>query len=59
MGMAKPMPSEYSSFMLLIPTTSPSRFTRGPPELPALMAASVCGDVGLGGWVEKKIGWRW
>lgn len=41
MGMAKPIPSEYSSFIELMPTTSPSRFTSGPPEFPALMAASV------------------
>ena len=27
---------------VLIPTTSPATFTSGPPELPKLMAASVC-----------------
>lgn len=39
MGMAKEMPAV--TFMLLIPIASPSRFTRGPPELPNVMAASV------------------
>ena len=30
------------TFMVLIPITSPSRLTSGPPELPELIAASVC-----------------
>lgn len=37
----------------------PSRFTRGPPELPALMAASVCDNVGVCvgacGWMGGKM----
>ena len=49
MGMAKPMPSmdapepvlpEYLA--VVMPTTSPRILNRGPPELPGLMAASVC-----------------
>lgn len=42
MGMAKDTPSATTAFMEDMPTTSPSRFTRGPPELPLLVAASVC-----------------
>ena len=41
MGMAKETPSATTAFMEDMPTTSPSRFTRGPPELPLLVAASV------------------
>ena len=51
-GIAKPTPMlppwseatcEPSEAMAeLTPTTSPWRFTNGPPELPGLMAASVC-----------------
>lgn len=33
-GTAKPNPSAATNFMTLTPTTSPSRFTRGPPEFP-------------------------
>ena len=42
-GMAKPMPSTVSPPILLelMPMTLPLRSTRGPPELPGLMAASV------------------
>ena len=42
MGMAKETPSAVSAFMEEMPTTSPARFTRGPPELPEFIAASVC-----------------
>jgi hypothetical protein len=44
-GTAKPTPSlapERLKIETLIPITRPSRSTRGPPELPGLMAASVC-----------------
>lgn len=41
MGMAKPMPSASVLVAVLIPITSPAALTSGPPELPALMAASV------------------
>lgn len=33
-GIAKLTPSAAKAFMVLIPITSPSRFTSGPPELP-------------------------
>ena len=44
-GMAKPMPTEPpegEKIAVLMPTTSPSRLKAGPPELPRLMAASIC-----------------
>ena len=43
--MVKPMPSLPPLLLwiaVLMPITSPSRFTSGPPLLPGLMAASVC-----------------
>jgi hypothetical protein len=43
-GMAKPRPIEPplgEKIELLTPITSPAAFTRGPPEFPGLMAASV------------------
>ncbi|MNC68309.1 hypothetical protein D3C75_1188880 [compost metagenome] len=42
-GMAKPSPStpDSASFMLLMPTTLPSRLTNAPPLFPWLIAASV------------------
>ena len=43
-GMAKPTPSLPPLLLwmaVLMPTTSPSRFTSGPPLLPGLIAASV------------------
>ena len=43
-GIEKPMPSlppEALAMAVLRPTTSPRRFTSGPPLLPGLMAASV------------------
>ena len=43
-GIEKPMPSlppEELAMAVLRPTTSPRRFTSGPPLLPGLMAASV------------------
>lgn len=40
-GIAKPRLSPSAEVAELIPMTSPAAFTRGPPELPALMAASV------------------
>jgi len=44
MGIAKPSPTdppEGEAIQVLIPTTSPLIFTRAPPELPWLIAASV------------------
>src|SRR5215213_9012055 len=50
-GMAKPMPmlpdwlfelDPVLAIEELMPTTAPLRSTRGPPELPGLIAASVC-----------------
>ncbi len=40
-GMAKPMPWPLATMAVLIPTTSPLRFTSGPPLFPGLMDASV------------------
>ncbi len=43
-GMENPMPMlppERLKMAVLTPTTSPCRFTRGPPLLPGLMEASV------------------
>ncbi|MPN12349.1 hypothetical protein SDC9_159665 [bioreactor metagenome] len=42
-GMEKPIPSTPATeiLALLIPTTTPSAFTKAPPELPGLIAASV------------------
>src|SRR5579862_2071334 len=46
-GMAKPMfwagalPVDDAATAVLIPTTWPAESTRGPPEFPELMAASV------------------
>ena len=36
------VPVSYLTFMLLMPMASPSRLMRGPPELPKVIAASVC-----------------
>ena len=36
------VPVSYLTFMLLMPMASPSRLIRGPPELPKVIAASVC-----------------
>jgi hypothetical protein len=41
MGMAKPMPWPAATIAVLMPMTCPLRLTRGPPELPGLMEASV------------------
>src|SRR5512146_84116 len=44
MGIANPIPTEppvLEKMLLLTPTTSPTAFTSGPPELPGLMEASV------------------
>ena len=44
LGMAKPIPifpPPGARIAVLIPTSSPRRLTRGPPELPGLMEASV------------------
>ena len=41
MAIANPMFCAWSSPAVLMPTTWPCMFTRGPPELPWLMAASV------------------
>ena len=40
-GIAKPMPWPVATMAVLIPITSPRRFTSGPPELPGLIDASV------------------
>ena len=41
---------------LLIPTTSPDMLTSGPPELPGLMAASVCRKSSKGPWpIERPL----
>ena len=43
-GMLKPTPSlppPLEAIELLMPMTSPFKFTSGPPELPGLIAASV------------------
>src|SRR5260370_484562 len=41
---------------LLMPTTSPDMFTSGPPELPGLMAASVCRKSSYGPWpIERPL----
>ena len=40
-GMANPIPCPAATIAVLIPMTSPFRFTSGPPELPGLMEASV------------------
>ncbi len=44
LGTAKPTPAEVpvrEAIAVLTPTSSPRRFTSGPPELPGLIAASV------------------
>ena len=44
-GTAKPMPIEPpvgEMMAVFTPMTSPSMLNSGPPELPRLMAASVC-----------------
>ena len=43
-GIAKPIPSTWSAaiFIELIPTKLPLTSTNAPPELPGLIAASVC-----------------
>ena len=41
-GIAKPMPSASARTAAVMATTSPNSFTSGPPELPGLMAQSVC-----------------
>mmetsp|Transcript_11334 Transcript_11334/g.36152 ORF Transcript_11334/g.36152 Transcript_11334/m.36152 type:complete len:284 (+) Transcript_11334:582-1433(+) len=42
MGIAKPMPAALARIAVLMPTTSPNSLSSGPPELPGLIAASVC-----------------
>jgi hypothetical protein len=49
-GIAKPMPEPPATIAVLIPITSPCMFTSGPPELPGLMAASVCKKSSNGPW---------
>ena len=41
MGTAKPMPWPWTLMAELMPMASPAALTRGPPEFPGLMAASV------------------
>ncbi len=40
-GIAKPIPWPVATIAVLMPMTSPRRLTRGPPELPGLIEASV------------------
>ena len=40
-GIEKPMPCPAATMAVLMPMTLPSRFRRGPPELPGLIDASV------------------
>ena len=40
-GMAKPIPLLSEAIAVLMPMTSPSASSSGPPELPGLIAASV------------------
>jgi hypothetical protein len=40
-GTAKPIVLARGLIAVLMPITSPARFSSGPPELPGLMAASV------------------
>ena len=40
-GIEKPIPWPEDTMAVLIPTTLPSMFSSGPPELPGLMEASV------------------
>lgn len=40
-GIAKPIPSASEEVAVLMPMTSPAALISGPPELPALIAASV------------------
>ncbi|OYX65396.1 MAG: phosphoserine phosphatase SerB [Rhizobiales bacterium 32-66-11] len=50
-GTAKPMPidpPEGEMIAVLMPMTSPSMLNSGPPELPRLMAASVCRKLSYG-----------
>src|SRR5437870_590 len=49
-GMAKPMPEPPATIAVLMPMTSPCMFTRGPPELPGLIAASVWTKSSNGPW---------
>jgi hypothetical protein len=51
-GIAKPMPTLPSplppvSICELMPITSPSTFSSGPPELPGLIGASVCSTLSI------------
>ena len=41
-GTANPIPCPYGIFAVFIATTSPLVLISGPPELPGLIAASVC-----------------
>mmetsp|Transcript_131587 Transcript_131587/g.227945 ORF Transcript_131587/g.227945 Transcript_131587/m.227945 type:complete len:208 (-) Transcript_131587:367-990(-) len=57
MGIAKPMPALDCEALIiceLMPTTSPSEFSKGPPLFPGLMAASVwiTPSMGLPLWLE-------
>src|SRR5436309_3029090 len=49
-GIAKPMPEPPATVAVVIPLTSPCMFTSGPPELPGLIAASVCRKSSNGPW---------
>src|SRR5215470_4749554 len=56
-GMEKPIPTfppERERMALLMPTTSPDMFTRGPPEFPGLMAASVWRKSSKGPWPMER-----
>lgn len=43
-GTEKPSPSAPITFIMLTPTTSPSIFTRGPPEFPFRIQSSKAAD---------------
>ena len=49
-GIANPMPEPPATIAVLMPITSPCMFTRGPPELPGLIAASVWRKSSNGPW---------
>ena len=62
-GIAKPMPtfpltSELLGSCALMPITAPERSISGPPELPWLIAASVCSALLIAKLFGAEI-WRW
>ena len=54
-------PPAATAFMALMPTTSPKRFTKGPPELPCSSSHPAAGGGGRGGrkwqaWAARLLG---